>query len=144
MPIFGSTKKGYIVLMGIIQFVCLMICATIPTLSAETLTWLLVVYSMGGAFMEVVCQGLMVVESRKDSKSGSEDLQTFAWIMYGVGGSIACLVGGWLDGVWPNGWGAMASFFITAIFVAVLGIGGFWIDPSMEANQEGMNEMGLV
>jgi hypothetical protein len=55
VPVFGSTKRGYIVLMGIIQVVTLMICALFGNLSAGMLTLLLTIYSMGGAFMEVVC-----------------------------------------------------------------------------------------
>lgn len=83
----------------------------------------------------------MVVEARKDAKSGSEDLQTYAWVMYGIGGTIACLLGGWLDGIWKYGGGAQVSFAITAVFVAVLGIGGFFINPELEKNQTDMVAM---
>lgn len=73
-PICGSGKRSYVVVMGIAQFVCLMMCAIIAWPTASPIVWFTVVYSTGGAFMEVVCQGLMVVESRKDPESGSEDL----------------------------------------------------------------------
>lgn len=51
-----------------------MMVALINFQSAAAVMWLTVIYSIGGAFMEVVCQGMMVLESRKDTKSGSEDL----------------------------------------------------------------------
>lgn len=114
-----------------------------PGMSANAVMWWTMIYSIGGAFMEVVCQGMMVVECRKDPKSGSEDLQTFAWCMYGVGGTFACFVQGWLCTVWPNGAGALVCYVICAIFTLLLGISGFFLDKDLEENQADMNEMGL-
>ena len=55
IPIFGSTKRSYVVLMGIIQFITLMIVALKPGLDPAAIMGLTVAYSTGGAFMEVVC-----------------------------------------------------------------------------------------
>lgn len=45
--------------------------------------------------MDVVVDGLMVVQQRRDPNSGSEDLQTYSWAMVGLGGVIGSLVGGY-------------------------------------------------
>lgn len=105
------------------------------------IVWLTVIYSIGGAFMEVVCQGLMVVEARKDAKGGSEDLQTFAWLFYGVGGSLACLAAGWLTTQWPYGGGARITYGVSAIFCLILGLSGPCIDKKLEENQTEMVNM---
>ena len=46
--------------------------------------------------MDVVVDGLMVVQQRRDPNSGSEDLQTFSWAMVGFGGVVGSLAGGYL------------------------------------------------
>lgn len=138
-PIFGSTKRAYVVLMGIIQIIFLLLVAfnlpqnpnpgTEDTTGAKYVMWMTTIYSTGGAFMEVVCQGMMVVECRKDPKRGSEDLQSYAWMAYGVGGTIACLFGGWWLTIWIDGFGAQLCYGFTAIFVAVLMVSGPFLNP---------------
>ena len=120
--------------MGIIQFITLMIVALKPGLDPAAIMGLTVFYSTGGAFMEVVCQGLMVVEARKDPLAGSEDLQTFAWIFYGIGGSIGCWFGGKLTTLWPDGEGARLCYGICAVFCLILGCAGPCINKSLESN----------
>ena len=141
VPICGSTKRMYVVLMGVLQFVSLMTVAMIPGLDPAAIMGLTVVYSMGGAFTEVVCQGLMVVECRKDPESGSEELQTFAWVMYGVGGTIGCYFGGLFTTMWVLGPGARLCYAIVACFCLTLGIGGFFINKELESNQKDMISM---
>lgn len=141
LPICGSTKRSYVVLMGVIQFLCLMVVAFQPGLDPAAIMGLTVFYSTGGAFMEVVCQGLMVVEARKDIEAGSEDLQSFAWVMYGVGGTIGCWLGGHFTTVYPHGGGARLCYAIVAFFCLVLGAAGFFINKSLESNQTDMVKM---
>ena len=76
----------------------------------------------------------MVVEARKDLKVGSEDLQTWAWTWYGVGGTIGCLIAGIILSIWPAGFGARLCFAISALFPLILGISGPFIDKSLEEN----------
>jgi hypothetical protein len=45
------------------------------------------------AWIDVIVGGLIVKESRKDSKKGSEDLRNFEWISWGLGGVIPILIG---------------------------------------------------
>eukprot|EP00351_Strombidinopsis_sp_SopsisLIS2011_P004404 CAMPEP_0116871082 /NCGR_PEP_ID=MMETSP0463-20121206/1297_1 /TAXON_ID=181622 /ORGANISM="Strombidinopsis sp, Strain SopsisLIS2011" /LENGTH=56 /DNA_ID=CAMNT_0004508877 /DNA_START=410 /DNA_END=580 /DNA_ORIENTATION=+ len=42
---------------------------------------LLTIAAMCSATMDVVVDGLMVIQSRADPQNGSEDLQTYSWIM---------------------------------------------------------------
>jgi MFS family permease len=140
-PIFGSTKRSYVLLMGVIQFITLMLVACYDWPTVGPVVWLTIVYSIGGAFMEVVCQGLMVVEARKDPKAGSEDLQTFAWIFYGIGGTVACLIAGWLTTKWEDGGGARITYAMAAVFTLILGLSGPCIDKKLESNQTEMVQM---
>lgn len=85
----------------------------------------------------------MVIEQRKDMKQGAEDLQTFAWMMYGVGGTISCVFAGWWTTIWggPHGVGARLCYGLTAVFVAILGCAGPFINKELEANQTEMVQM---
>lgn len=60
---------------------------------------------------------------------------------YGIGGTIACLLGGWWLTIWPGGFGAQLSYALTAVFVAVLGISGPFLNPKLEENQKEMVQM---
>lgn len=100
-------------------------------------------YSIGGAFEEVVCQGLMVVEARKDINLGSEDLQSWAWTWYGIGGTTGCLTAGIILNIWQNGDGARLCYAISALFPLILGISGPFIDKTLEENQTEMVKMKL-
>jgi MFS family permease len=62
VPICGSTKRAYLILVGSIQLIALMMAAVFnnynpdaPDRGASSVVWWLVLYSMGQAFMETVC-----------------------------------------------------------------------------------------
>ena len=57
--------------MGVIQFTSLAIATLVPISNYHTMTWLSVIYSFSGAFLDVIADGLMVIEARKDPISGS-------------------------------------------------------------------------
>jgi hypothetical protein len=63
-PICGSTKRSYVLIMGLLQFVALLAVALFDWPTVEPVAIFVFIYSIGGAFEEVVCQGLMVVEAR--------------------------------------------------------------------------------
>lgn len=97
--------------------------------------------AMGGAFQDVVADGLMVVSARKDPTAGSEELQSLSWMMYGVGGIIACTVSGvFLSGedcsVDPNNCtptgNPYISFLVMTFFGCAIGITGFFINKDLE------------
>ena len=74
VPLCGSRKKHYIILCSIVQFL-------ITALAAIFRFPNIVVFIVSGgilmaafSIMDTVIDGLMVSESRKDPKSGSDDL----------------------------------------------------------------------
>jgi MFS family permease len=95
-PICGSGKRSYVFIMGMIQATaCLLMAISIQSgISAGTLCILAVVNSFGGAFMDVIVDGMMVVNSRKNPEAGSEELQAYSWGFYGVGGVVGNLASG--------------------------------------------------
>jgi len=103
--------------------------------------------SIGGAFMDVVVDGLMVVNSRLDPTSGSEDLQSWSWGFYGVGGIVGCILAGYFlsgndaDGN-PNG-NPYACYQVMAVVAFLIAISGLFIDKRLEGNQAEMVKMGV-
>ena len=104
--------------------------------------------NLGGAFMDVVVDGMMVVNSRKDPTSGSEELQAYSWGFYGAGGVVGCALSGWfLNGKLPDGTPdghPYYCFFVMAFFGFAVAISGFFIDKSVEENQQEMVKMGFL
>jgi len=94
-PIFGSRKRSYLILMGLLQAIT-MIVIFFPTENVYLFVSMLFIKNLSGAVMDVVVDGLMVVQSRNDPQLGSEDLQTFCWALVGVGGIVGSLGGGYL------------------------------------------------
>ena len=72
-PIFGSRKRSYLILMGALQAIT-MIVVFFPQDSVYLFVSMLTIKSLSGAVMDVVVDGLMVVQSRNDPELGSEDL----------------------------------------------------------------------
>ena len=97
--------------------------------------------SAGGAFMDVVVDGLMVISSRQDPTSGSEELQAYSWGFYGLGGIVGCLLSGYFLGPMANPY---PCFYMMTVFGASVGISGLFIDKSLEENQTEMVRMGLI
>lgn len=91
------------------------------------------------AFMDVVVDGLMVMESRKDPKQGSIDLQTYSWAMFGVGGTLFGTLGGFL----LQHTSANVIFFVTAVLGLILGISGFALDSKLEHSSHEIIQMSL-
>ena len=65
-PIFGTRKKSYLALMGMLQFITAWIIAMCTIKSAYTVAALGFLMNLASAFMDVVVDGLMVMQARKD------------------------------------------------------------------------------
>ena len=72
--IWGSKRKAYIVLNGFVQFVIMIILSLNLFRNELFITGLLFINAMTTAFIDVVVDALMVVQSRRDPERGSEDL----------------------------------------------------------------------
>lgn len=126
-PIFGSRKRNYIILMGFLQGVALGICwFDIP--NEVLFVSLLVLTALTGAIMDVVVDGLMVVQQRRDPNSGSEDLQTYCWAMVGLGGIIGSLGGGYLTEAGIESWCFAAKSLLGFVIMGV----AMTMDKSLE------------
>lgn len=147
LPICGSGKRSYVFIMGMFQGLS---CLAVVLFQFQNAFWVMLMMmfnSLGGAFMDVVVDGLMVINSKKDPTEGSEDLQSWSWMFYGIGGVVGCSAAGYfLSGQDANGDPAgqpMVCFSIMAVFGCAVGISGLFIDPSLEENQKELIEMGL-
>jgi len=77
IPICGSRRKSYIIINGILQYLSMFVLALGLLEGAVPITCTLVLNSISGAFIDVVVDALMVVQSRLDPEKGSENLQSF-------------------------------------------------------------------
>jgi len=59
-PLFGSRKRSYLILLGLIQGICLL-AASFPLPNPITFVALLTTVSLTAAAMDVVVDGLMVI-----------------------------------------------------------------------------------
>jgi drug/metabolite transporter (DMT)-like permease len=105
---------------------------------AEFLMLMCMVNSLGGAFMDVVVDGLMVINSRSDPNAGSEDLQSYSWMMYGIGGVVGCTLSGWLlsglDAQGEPDGQPYICFLVMAFFGCAVGFSGLFIDKAEMIN----------
>jgi len=76
-PIFGSRKKSYMIIMGLIQFVCMMMCSFIRSESPAFVATLFIILNTANAFMDVVIDALMVIQAKKYPLDGSQQLISF-------------------------------------------------------------------
>jgi hypothetical protein len=71
VPIFGSRKKSWLVIMGLLQFISMMIAALAPISNISLLTFILTLMSFSGAYIDVVMDAIMVIEAKKNPVTGS-------------------------------------------------------------------------
>jgi hypothetical protein len=131
IPIFGSTKKSYIILMALVQCIVLCLMAFGPefTLNETYYAWMCTLYSIASCFTEAACQGLMVIESKQNPSFGGEDLQSIAWLIYSVGGLFCVYLESSVD---PKNKGC---FLIAAASAGLLAISSILISSKIEINQ---------
>ncbi len=65
-PICGTRKKSYIMLMGLLQFSTAWTIAMVPFENPVMICILGFFMNLASAFMDVVVDGLMVMQARKD------------------------------------------------------------------------------
>ena len=138
-PVFGSRKKSYIVMMGLLQFVTSWTIAMVTFESPVVVCALGFFMNLASAFMDVVVDGLMVMQSRKDQESGSQDLQTYSWQLLGLGGMIGGVAGGLITQYGNSHW----IFYIFGLIGAFIAVAGSLMDADIEADQISIIQMGL-
>ena len=125
--------------MGLLQFLTAFSIALYPFKSAASIAGLGFVMNLASAFMDVVVDGLMVMQARKDQANGSQNLQTFSWQMLGIGGIVGGVAGG-----------LITQYSDTHYVFYIFGLMGFMImmsaqamDSSIEAGQIEVINMSL-
>ena len=71
VPIFGSRKKSWLIIMGLLQFSSLLIAATVTIETANAMACVLMALAVSGAFLDVIMDALMVIEAKKFPIQGS-------------------------------------------------------------------------
>jgi len=94
IPIFGTRRKSYIIMMGLIQFISAFWVFTFNMFNPSTVTALIGISAMSMAFINVCVDAIMVVQSRKDKVNGSNDLVAMMMMANGVSGMIGFFIGG--------------------------------------------------
>ena len=74
VPLLGSKRRAYVIVMGALQFLSLFICFFFEVSNTNLLTALLFLSSLSGAYLDVIVDALMVTHSREDEEDGSEQL----------------------------------------------------------------------
>ena len=94
VPIMGTRRKSYIILMGVLQFFALITIYFLHSTSAVAVAVCLGIAALSEAFVNVVADAIMCIQARKDPEHGSQDLIAFSWLATGVGGILGCIIGG--------------------------------------------------
>jgi len=134
--------------MGLVQGICCLLITFIHFSNPVYIMLCACAMSMALAFMDVVVDGLMVLNARLDPKAGSEELQVFSWGFFGLGGTFGCLAAGLLlnpkDPITqdPAGY-PYVCFLLMMLFGFGISVSGFFIDKRLEINQQSMIEMGF-
>jgi hypothetical protein len=72
VPIAGTRRKSYIILMGILQFIALvLIYLFVENANALTVSALLTMAARSEAFVNVVADAIMCIQARKEPEHGS-------------------------------------------------------------------------
>ena len=85
--------------------------------------------NLASAFMDVVVDGLMVMQSRRDQTNGSQNLQTYSWQLLGFGG----IIGGLLGGVITQYYDSHLVFYIFGSLGFLIMLSGLAMSTEIEA-----------
>ena len=85
------------------------------------MTALLFLASLSGAYLDVLVDALMVIQSRQDAEEGSEQLQSLSWGAMGFGGMVGSLLGGYMTEFYHPKYSFLA-YSLIGLIVMILGI----------------------
>ena len=104
VPICGRRRKPYLIIMGIVQFLALMSLFIFEPQDPLAVAITLAIASLSEAFVNVVSDAIMVIQSRLDKKFGSQDFVSLLYLSTGTGGVIGCLFGGLMTQYYHPKW----------------------------------------
>jgi MFS family permease len=95
VPLFGSRKRSWLMIMGVAQTISLLTLVVGEFTTPLPVVALLFTANITGAFMDVVCDAIMVIQAKQDPLNGSSELQSMAWASQGVAMIIGSILGGY-------------------------------------------------
>jgi MFS family permease len=131
VPLFGSKRRSYVILMGALQFLSLVSIFLFQITNEKTISALLFLSALSGAYLDVLVDALMVIQSRQDEEEGSEQLQSLSWAALGAGGMTGSLVGAYVTEYLHPKW----SFLAYSIFGLIVMLLGFNLNPKVEVEE---------
>lgn len=121
VPIFGSRRKSWIIIMGAIQFLTLMSLFVFEPDDPLVVALVLSLTSFAEAFTNVISQAMMVVQARRDAQFGQQDFVTVMYVFTALGGATGCVFGGLMTQYYHPKWCFFwYSFFGLLIIVFAL------------------------
>ena len=128
VPLCGSRKKSYIIVLSLVQFFCAVAIAWYAKKDYKMVVLFNIIMTFSQGFMDVVIDGTMVSQSKLKPKGGSTELQIVSWGSVIFGGIIFIIMfGNLLDKERP-GW----CFLIIAILALIIFIQSFWLSMDLE------------
>ena len=110
---------------GTLQFIILQLCFWKHFSSVAITSYLIMVVAAITAFMDVLVDGMIVVQARKDKESGSEKIQSFTWTVQMTGAVVGSALSSYITGYYHPKW----SFFVYSIFGLVVVYSGYQLNP---------------
>jgi MFS family permease len=139
-PILGSRKRSYLIMMGMLQCVSSLAVTLYPLATPVHLVFFCMCSELCSAVMDVIVDGLMVIQAKTDPEGGSEDLQSFSWVMFGVGGVVGSLIGGAINNSFNPYW----TFYIIAAVGLIISALGLTMDAKLEIVKADIMRMGFT
>ena len=137
IPVCGTRKKGWLLIIAVIQFISLLLLATLHNISIGVFLLLQLLVNSSAAFGDVIVDALMVMQAKRDPEQGSQELQVAAWAVTGITALAGSIVGAFLTGFVNPYW----CFGYYAIFSAFTVIAAYIMNPLIET--EGDDYMAL-
>jgi MFS family permease len=128
LPLFGTRRKSYLVIMGIVQFLTLFALYAFEFEDPLVVAILLALASGSEAFTNVVSDAIMVIQSRKDPKFGSQDFITLMYLSTGTGGAIGCIVAGVMTEYLHPKW----CFYLYSFFGVIISFAACFLTKKSE------------
>ena len=135
-PICGSTKKSYIILIGIAHLSVLAPCFLFKFESVQVFVFFTTAQIFCSGVLDVVIDGLIVVQARLDPKNGAQDLQVFVFTFWSIAGMIGFVIGGLLT---QHGM-ANYCFLIMVISTFLVDVAACFLDSRLESDQKDLIE----
>lgn len=128
VPLFGTRRKSYLIIMGIIQFLSLFSLYAFEFDDPLVVAIVLAFASMSEAFTNVVSDAIMVIQSRRDKKFGSQDFITLLYLSTGTGGVLGCIIAGVMTEYLHPKW----SFYLYSFFGVIISFAACFLTKKSE------------